>query len=162
VAITPGQLRQALEDTDLPALASGERTLKALRLTAWTLVLAHHGLPDRRADQRRREGLSLLAQAADIDRAIISRLAARLPPKLRNDPEIATMLKEGRTCPITVLSLGYQAGTDETGPMKAFDFSTATIADRWQRGSRDMQMALRRLEALPPDAALPSFTACEV
>jgi NTE family protein len=95
-------------------------------------------------------------------RAIISRLAGRLPPKLRNDPEIATLLKEGRACPITVLSLGYQAGTDETGPMKAFDFSTATIADRWQRGSRDMQIALRRLEALPPDAALPSFTACEV
>jgi hypothetical protein len=55
VAITPGQLRQALEDTDLQALASGELTLKALRLTAWTLVLAHQGLPDRRADQRRRE-----------------------------------------------------------------------------------------------------------
>jgi hypothetical protein len=55
VAITAGQLRQALEDTDLQALASGELTLKALRLTAWTLVLAHHGLPDRRADQRRRE-----------------------------------------------------------------------------------------------------------
>jgi hypothetical protein len=72
VAITPGQLRQALEDTDLPALASGERTLKALRLTAWTLVLAHQGLPDRRADQRRREGLSLLAQAADIDHAMVS------------------------------------------------------------------------------------------
>jgi hypothetical protein len=72
VAITAGQLRQALEDTDLQALASGELTLKALRLTAWTLVLAHHGLPDRRADQRRREGLSLLAQAADIDRAMIS------------------------------------------------------------------------------------------
>jgi hypothetical protein len=72
LAITPEQLRQALEDTDLPALASGELTLKALRLTAWTLVLAHHGLPDRRADQRRREGLSLLAQAADIDCTLIS------------------------------------------------------------------------------------------
>jgi hypothetical protein len=72
LAITPKQPRQALEDTDLPALASGELTLKALRLTAWTLVLAHHGLPDRRADQRRREGLSLLAQAADIDHAMVS------------------------------------------------------------------------------------------
>lgn len=63
-------------------------------------------------------------------RAIIDHLAGRLPPKLRDDPEIATMLEECRTGPITVLSLGYQATTDETGPIKAFDFSTATIADR--------------------------------
>jgi len=72
LAITPEQLRQALEDTDLPALASGERTLKALRLTAWTLALAHHGLPDRRAEKQRRAVLRLLAQAAAIDRAMIS------------------------------------------------------------------------------------------
>jgi len=72
LAITPEQLRQALEDTDLPALASGERTLKALRLTAWTLALAHHGLPDGRAEKQRRAVLRLLAQAAAIDRAMIS------------------------------------------------------------------------------------------
>jgi ribosomal protein L37AE/L43A len=44
LTITPEQLRQALEDTDLPALASGELTLKALRLTARALALAHNGL----------------------------------------------------------------------------------------------------------------------
>ena len=51
--ITPEQLRQELKDTDLQALASGELTLQALCRTARTLALAHHGLPDRRAEKQR-------------------------------------------------------------------------------------------------------------
>jgi NTE family protein len=46
-----------------------------------------------------------------------------------------------------VLYLSYRAGLDEAGPAKVFDFSRATFADRWQKGEREMQAALRTLAA---------------
>jgi hypothetical protein len=102
LAITPEQLRQELKDTDLQALASGELTLKVLRLTAWTLALAHHGLPDRRADQRRREGLSLLAQPAGIDRALIRSDDAE------PDAALVTLAIKGKaTCELRVPEARY-------------------------------------------------------
>jgi NTE family protein len=82
-------------------------------------------------------------------RATIARIAARLPPELRGDPEIASLLLEGRARAATVLSLNYRATADEASLAKPFDFSTATLAERWQRGNRDMRTALRTLESLP-------------
>ena len=70
-----------------------------------------------------------------------------LPPELRDDPEIASIIAEGRAHPATVLYLSYRAALDEAGPAKVFDFSRATFADRWQKGEREMREALRRLAA---------------
>jgi NTE family protein len=70
-----------------------------------------------------------------------------LPPELRDDPDIASIIAEGRAHPATVLYLSYRAGLDEAGPAKVFDFSRATFADRWQKGEREMQAALRTLAA---------------
>jgi NTE family protein len=80
-------------------------------------------------------------------RAMIGRLGSRLPPELRDDPDIASIIAEGRAHPATVLYLSYRAGLDEAGPAKVFDFSRATFADRWQKGEREMQAALRTLAA---------------
>lgn len=97
LSITAEQLRQALEDTDLQALATGELTLKALRLTAWTLALAHHGLPDRRTEKRRREGLSLLAEHPGITYAMTSHT------ELEADAVIVTLAVRGKaTCELRV------------------------------------------------------------
>ena len=85
-------------------------------------------------------------------RVMIGRLGSRLPPELREDPEIASILTEGRAHPATVLYLSYRAALDEAGPAKVFDFSRATFADRWQMGEREMRAALRSLAA-PNDMA---------
>jgi NTE family protein len=87
-------------------------------------------------------------------RALVRRLAGRLPPGLRDDPEVASILAEAeaRARPATVLRLAYRAAPDEAGPGKPFDFSPATLADRWRAGARGMREALRRLGAPPASA----------
>jgi NTE family protein len=85
---------------------------------------------------------------ADLGGATASRrIATRLPPELREDPGIASIIAEGRAHPATVLYLSYRAALDEAGPAKVFDFSRATFAERWQKGEREMQEALRTLAA---------------
>jgi NTE family protein len=83
-------------------------------------------------------------------RALVRRLAGRLPPELRDDPEVAPILSEAEAGArnATVLCVGYRAAPDEARPGEAFDFSPATLADRWEAGARGMREALRRLEAL--------------
>jgi NTE family protein len=78
-------------------------------------------------------------------REMISRLSASLEPETRNDPAIAAILSEGRTGPIQLFYLSYRAAPDELGPAKLFDFSRATIDDRWRQGAGDMQRALLEL-----------------
>ena len=80
-------------------------------------------------------------------RAMIGRLGARLPPELRGDPDIAAMLIEGRSRPARMHYLSYRAGLDEAGPGKVFDFSRATLADRWRAGEEAMQAALQTLDS---------------
>ncbi len=86
-------------------------------------------------------------------RALIGRLAERLPPALRGDPEVSSILAEleagHRARGATVLLLGYRVGAEEAGIGKGFDFSPATLADRWEAGARGMGEALRVLGAAP-------------
>jgi NTE family protein len=91
-------------------------------------------------------------------RTMIGRLGARLPPELRDDSDIASIIAEGRTQPATVIYLSYRAGLDEAGPAKVFDFSRATFLDRWHKGEREMQAALSTL-AKPATARTLSATA---
>ncbi len=80
-------------------------------------------------------------------RALVGRLAERLPPELRGGPEVASILGEaeaGGARSATVLCLGYRAAPDEARPGEVFDFSPATLADRWEAGARGMREALRR------------------
>jgi NTE family protein len=89
-------------------------------------------------------------------RAAVGRLADRLPPGLRDDPEVASILAEaeaGGARSATVLCLGYRAAPDEAGLGKVFDFSPATLSDRWEAGARAMREALRRSGAAPRPGA---------
>jgi NTE family protein len=83
-------------------------------------------------------------------RAMIDRLAARLPSEVREDPDIAPAVAEGQARATIVLHL-RRAAVDEIGPGKPFDFSYATLAERWEAGIRDMQTALQTLKALSRD-----------
>ena len=49
----------------------------------------------------------------------------------------------------TVLCVGYRASPDQAKPGDAFDFSPATLADRWNAGARGMREALRRFGTAP-------------
>jgi NTE family protein len=48
-----------------------------------------------------------------------------------------------------VLRLARRSAPDEAHPGGIFDFSPATLADRWEAGARGMREALRRFGAAP-------------
>lgn len=81
-------------------------------------------------------------------RALVGRLAAELPPEREREAELASLLAHAEA---TVALLNYHAAEDEAGAGKAFDFSRATLADRWAAGERGMAEALERLAR--PEAA---------
>ena len=82
-------------------------------------------------------------------RALVGELAERLPEATRAAPEVAALLREAGegARAATVVLLGYHAGLDEAGLGKAFDFSPATLRDRWRAGEQAMRKALHRLDA---------------
>jgi NTE family protein len=95
-------------------------------------------------------------------RAKIAGLQALLPPELRKDPKIAAVLAEGARPPAAVLYMGQRAGLDEAGPGKIFDYSEATLKDRWERGAEHMRKALATLDSLGSGALPPGLTVREV
>jgi NTE family protein len=81
-------------------------------------------------------------------RSLVGRLAARLPEALRADAEVASLLAEARRePPLTLVRIGYRGARDEAGPGKLFDYSAATLADRWVAGDAAMRQALQRLRS---------------
>ena len=84
---------------------------------------------------------------------MLGQLAARLPDELRDDPEVAAILAEGRTRRATVATIAYRGGLDEIGVLKPFDFSRATLDDRWAAGELAMQQAIAELGAGTHDQA---------
>ena len=85
-------------------------------------------------------------------RSLIGRMAAHLPDDVRGIPEVAAALAEGRTDRATVAVVAYRAGLDEAGLLKVFDFSRATLADRWRAGEAAMRDAVAAADAAPKDA----------
>lgn len=83
-------------------------------------------------------------------RARMASLARHLPAARRETPEVARLLRTaGVGGTATVMLLGYRPALDEGWPGKGFDFSAATLADRWRAGGAAMAEALGRL--LTPD-----------
>lgn len=76
-------------------------------------------------------------------RGLIGTLARHLPAEIREDAEVAAVLAEGRTGRTTVAMIAYRAGLDEAGLFKLFDFSRATLAERWRAGEAAMREAAR-------------------
>jgi NTE family protein len=95
-------------------------------------------------------------------RAKLHELGDLLPPEVRDDPEVAPLLAEGKFAPAVLLCLGQRADLDEAGPVKIFDYSEATLADRWRRGAEHMRRALDRLAALGEGPLPPGLTVYDV
>ena len=86
-------------------------------------------------------------------RALIGRLGSLMPPALCHDPEIGSILSEGCVEPPEIVHISYRAELDEAGLGKPFDFSRATVLDRWRAGKQQMQAAIERL-ATPAEDTL--------
>ncbi len=82
-------------------------------------------------------------------RGLIGKLAGHLTEESREKDEVAAILEEGRTDRITVATIAYRGGTDEAGFLKLFDFSKATLADRWRAGEAAMAETLTALDGQP-------------
>ena len=84
-------------------------------------------------------------------RGLLGKLAAQLPDEVRHDPAVEAILAEGRTGRATVASIAYRGGLDEAGMLKPFDFSRATLADRWAAGDEAMRHAIAAVNEVPHD-----------
>lgn len=84
-------------------------------------------------------------------RSLIGQLASQLPVERQNDPALSAILAEGRVSRATVASIAYRGGLDEAGMFKPFDFSRATLADRWIAGEGAMQLAITAVNERSPD-----------
>ena len=73
---------------------------------------------------------------------------------MSGDPEVAAILAEGRTDRTTVVTIAYRAGLDEAGLFKVFDFSRATLADRWTAGEAAMREAAAGVASRSPGTVL--------
>ena len=83
-------------------------------------------------------------------RAALAAVAERLPPGMRADPALAPLLEGANARAARVFVLGYRGGLDEAGPGKGFDYTAATLAERWDGGAAHLRAALRMLDALLP------------
>lgn len=77
--------------------------------------------------------------------------AADLLPKGKETHPAAVESRRGR---LQILHLSYRPQPEEAGPSKQFDFSGATLGDRWEAGASDMAHASAcSTAALPPRAS---------
>ena len=76
----------------------------------------------------------------------LGRIAADSGSNRAKDPDLAPLLADAVRRTATVLHLRYRPPAHEPGPEKPFDFSRATLEDRWQAGSLDMEQAIRRAD----------------
>lgn len=70
--------------------------------------------------------------------AAASRLAARLPEELRDDPDLAALLGQACDDPVTILHL-INRSEDYESQGKDYEFSRATVTDHWNAGHRDVE-----------------------
>ena len=89
-------------------------------------------------------------------RAALAELGRRMPEKLRMRPETAALLAEGSGRAAAVFLMGYRGGLDEAGVAKGFDYTAATLAERWSGGEAHVEAALRVMAELPPAGQWPA------
>jgi NTE family protein len=85
---------------------------------------------------------------------LIAKLAERLPEPERSEAQLTSWLAEAQgSGPATVATLGYRAGLREAGIGAPFDFTRATIDDRWKAGAEGMRLAIGKLRREPASQA---------
>jgi len=73
--------------------------------------------------------------------AAARRLAAKLPPELREDPDLAELLRLGTPAAVTIMHLIYRSAHYES-QSKDYEFSRQSVRERWRKGLEDMRASL--------------------
>lgn len=67
------------------------------------------------------------------EREAIRKMIAKLPPELRDDPEVAALAAEADEAPVSLVHLIYRANAWEGGS-RDFEFSARTMREHWDAG----------------------------
>ena len=94
-------------------------------------------------------------------RRVIRDLGEHLSPELRGRAEVEALTQEGGAAMLTIVYVPYRAGPHELSA-KTFDFSRASIDERWAAGLRDMNAAIDGLEQGQPTKTGPGFSLYDV
>ena len=95
---------------------------------------------DIRFASRTRLNTDRVAQQQRIS-AAARRLAAKLPPGMSNDPDMAELLATGSPKALTILHLIHRSKRYET-QSKDYEFSLQTMLEHWAAGQADVQTSL--------------------
>ncbi len=87
-------------------------------------------------------------------RAAVARLLAKLPPKLRTDPDVKFLSRhcDDRDWTIALLVKSRSLHSDCT---KDYEFSRATVDEFWAAGLADVRNAAARLHSIEPTQLQP-------
>ncbi|MFZ1469278.1 MAG: patatin-like phospholipase family protein [Paracoccaceae bacterium] len=95
---------------------------------------------DIRFSSRTRLTTDRYLQLHDI-RAAAERLAAKLPPELLVDPDLALLRASGPGCPVTLAHLIHRKEGFESNS-KDYEFSRQSMAEHWAAGTADVKRTL--------------------
>lgn len=95
---------------------------------------------DIRFSSRTRMNTDVHKRIAEIE-AAAARLVERLPPALRDDPDLAVLKKRVASGPVTILHLINRSETYET-ESKDYEFSRMTMEGHWEAGKADVLRSL--------------------
>ncbi|MFE1598426.1 patatin-like phospholipase family protein [Methylobacterium sp. ID0610] len=87
------------------------------------------------------------------------RLAEKLPPELRQDPDVAFLLEVSHENTVSILQLIYRRKTYE-GNAKDYEFSRQTMLEHWAAGRSDVRRSFRHRDWLArcrPDQGVAVF-----
>jgi NTE family protein len=74
-------------------------------------------------------------------------LIAKLPPRLRNDPDVKVLAQANQTAHVDIVHLIYRQNRFEL-ESKDYDFSRTAVTEHWESGRRDMQRTVEHPEWL--------------
>ena len=95
---------------------------------------------------RTRYTSNMVAEMTNTRRAI-GDLIAKLPEDLKDDPEVRHLWDVARVAPIDLVHLIYRPGPDERESLD-YEFSRASVLERWEAGRRDLRDTLMHPEWL--------------
>ncbi|WP_336489450.1 patatin-like phospholipase family protein [Methylobacterium nigriterrae] len=75
-------------------------------------------------------------------KAAFRRLAEKLPPELRQDPDVAFLSKVSHENAVTIMQVIYRRKNYE-GNAKDYEFSRQTMLEHWEAGRSDVKRAFR-------------------
>ena len=90
---------------------------------------------------RTRLNTDLVAAQQKLTRAA-QNLAARLPARFANDPDLIALLNAGSPAAVTIVHLIHRSKHYET-QSKDYEFSRHTVREHWEAGRADAEMSLK-------------------